>query len=349
MNAKLFALALVVAAGIPAALAEPAPGDAVLQGPKVVDGGVPGTRRPFGDGQGGDNKQRLADRPMPQMEFMRAVGALRDQKTPENLRLTEDQQAKIKAINQEFEQSMRDFREAHKGEFEDMRGKFGDRGRPPRGDGKSAPNADDNQMAPPPPPPPQGGAPADAAARQKFEEIRAQAPSPKDAQAKIFAVLTAEQKPIVQERLEAIKKNMAERGMEGRAREEVRRRIQKQGGPDGAQGKFNPDNLPPKVQERLANMTPEEREQAIQRMRDRQRGGPDGNGPRQGGPKQDGPDALPADLRETWESMTPEERQFLIEKLREKAREEGKDMPPPRRRPKPPQDGSTPPPPPPGQ
>lgn len=339
MNAKLFALALVVAAGVPAALAEPAAGEPVLQGPKVVDGGVPGTRRPFGDGQGGDNKQRLADRPMPQMEFMRAIGALRDEKTPENARLTDDQQAKIKAINQEFEQSMRSFREAHKGEFEEMRGKFGDRGRQPRGEGKPAPNAD-GEMAPPPPAPPDG------AARQRFEELRAMAPSPKDAQAKIFAVLTDEQKPIVQERLEAIKKTMAERGMEGKAREEVRRRLQKQNGPDGARGKFDPANLPPKMQERLANMTPEEREQAIQRFRERAgRGGPDAKRPA----PIDGPEALPADLRETWESMTPEERQFLMEKLREKAREEGRDVPPPRRRPRPPQDGSTPPPPPPAE
>ncbi|MBL8886523.1 MAG: hypothetical protein JNK16_07675 [Phycisphaerales bacterium] len=344
MNAKLFALALVVAAGVPVALAEPAAGDPVLQGPKVVDGGVPGTRRPFGDGQGGDNKQRLADRPMPQMEFMRAVGALRDESTPENLRLTEEQQAKIKAINQDFEQSMRAFRDAHKGEFEEMRGKFGDRGRPPRGEGKPGPDANGDQMAPPPPPPSKEGAPADGAVRQRFEELRAQAPSPKDAQAKIFAVLTDEQKPIVQERLETIKKTMAERGMEGKAREEVRRRIQKQNEAGGAQGKFDPANLPPKLQERLANMTPEEREQAIQRFRERGgRGGPDAKRPAPIG----GPEALPADLRETWESMTPEERQFLMEKLREKAREEGRDIPPPRRRPRPPQDGSTPPPPPP--
>ena len=56
---------------------------------------------------------------------------------------------------------MREFREAHKGEFEEMRGKFGDRGRPPRGEGKPAPKADGDQMAPPPPPPKEG-APADA-------------------------------------------------------------------------------------------------------------------------------------------------------------------------------------------
>ncbi|MGH7244667.1 MAG: hypothetical protein ACREJD_14740 [Phycisphaerales bacterium] len=344
MKAKLFALALLVAAGAPVAMADPDSGDAVLKGPKVTDGGVPGTRRPFGDGQGGDNKQKLADRPIPQTEFMRAIGALRDDNTPDTLRLTEDQQTKIRAINKEFEQSMRAFREAHKGEFEEMRGKFGDRGRPPRGDNKpAAPNADGDQMAPPPPPPqpPPHGGPGqgpDGAARQKFEELRAQAPSPKDAQAKIFAVLTDAQKPVVQERLESIKKDMAERGLEGRAREEVRRRLQKQGA-DGAQGKFNADNLPPKMQERLANMTPEEREQAIQRFRERGgRGGPDAKRP-----AGDGPDAIPADLRETWQSLTPEERQFLIEKLREKAREEGRDMPPPRR-PRSPQDAPAPPP-----
>lgn len=344
MKAKFFALALLVASGAPVAFAEPASGEPVLQGPKVTDGGVPGTRRNFGDGQSGDPKQRLADRPVPQREFMRAIGALRDDKTPENLRLTDDQQAKIKSINQEFEQSMSEFRQAHKGEFEEMRGQFGDRGRPPRPPQGKA-DADGEPMMPPPdaPKPPEGKAPNEAA-RQKFEELRAQAPNPKDAQAKIFAVLSDEQKPLVQERLETIKKDMAERGLEGRAREEVRRRLQKQNGPDGAQRKFDPENLPPQLKERLANMTPEEREQAMQKIRERFQNGPRAGAEGRGGPRQDGPDALPADLRETWESMTPEERQFLIQKLREKAREEGRDMPPPRRRPKPPQDDAPPPP-----
>lgn len=338
MKTKFLALALVVTCGMPFALAEPASTEPVLQGPvlqgpKVVDGGVPGTRRPFGDGQGGDAKQRLADRPMPQMEFMRAIGVLHEEKTPENLRLTEEQQTKIRAINQEFEQSMRSFREAHKGEFEQMRGKYGDRGRPPR-KGDQSP-ADGEQMQPPPPAAEKG---PDGAARQKFEELRALAPSPKDAQAKIFAVLTDEQKPLVQERLETIRKDMAERGLEGRAREEVRRRIQKQNG-EAAKGNFNPDNLPPKLQERLANMTPEEKQEALQRFRDR-RGG---DGAKRPAPH--GIDSLPPDLRETWESMTPEERRALIDALREKAREEGKEMPPPRRRPRPPQDQAPPPPP----
>lgn len=349
MKTKLFALALLVAAGAPIALAGPDAGEPVLKGPKVVDGGVPGTRRPFGDGQGGDNKQRLADRPIPQMEFMRAVNVLRSGKTPESARLTEEQQTRIKEINVEFEQSMRAFREAHKDEFEEMRGKFGDRGRAPKGDRKPGPNADGDQMMPPPPPDggprPEAGKGPDGAARQKFEELRAQAPSPKDAQAKIFAVLTDEQKPIVTERLDSIKQEMAERGLEGKAREEVRRRIAKQNGPDEEKagrpvdgpGRFDPENLPPKLKERLANMTPEEREQAIQKMRERGRGGPGGMRPRQ-----DGPDALPADLRETWESMTPEERKFLIQKLRERAAEEGQDMPPPRRRPRPGQDAPPP-------
>ncbi|MFO0859574.1 MAG: hypothetical protein U0570_03395 [Phycisphaerales bacterium] len=330
MFSKLMTAALVmIAAGAPAALGGD-PQEPVLKGPQVTDGGVPGSRRAFGDGQGGDLKQKLADRPIPQMQFMRALGVLRDENTPASARLTDDQQQKIRAINQEFEQSMRSFREAHKGEFEEMRGQFGDRGRPqpPRGEGKPG----DGEMQPPPPPPPgpngEGGEKGNAAARQKFEELRAQAPNPKDAQAKIFAVLTDEQKPLVQQKLEEVKKEMTERGLEGRARAEVQRRLAKQG------GKGNGENLPPKLREKLESMTPEEREQAVQKFRERF-----GNGEQRRGP---GPEALPEDLRETWESLTPEERQFLIQKLRERAAEEGKDMPPPRRRPKP-QDAPPPP------
>ncbi len=364
LNSTLFPVAaLVLLSGAPAALAQSDQADPVLKGPQVRDGGVPGMRRPFGDGQGGDAKQRLADRPIPQMEFMRAVGALRDESTPENLRLTDEQQQKIREINKQFEQSMRDFREQHKADFEAMRGQFGDRGRPGRGprpgpDGKPAGNPDakpgdnapemNNADRPPLPPPPQDGA-----ARQKFEELRAQAPSPKDAQAKVFAVLTDEQKPIVQERLESIKKEMAERGMSERAKNEVHRKLEKARAdgklPPPGEGRFNPDNLPPKLKERLANMTPEERQQAMQKFRERAQNGPRGQGgPDQGdrrgpggpdgaqkGPPR-GPDALPPDLKETWDSLTPEERRFLIQKLRERAAENGETPNPPRRRPPPP-------------
>ncbi|MBS0190911.1 MAG: hypothetical protein U0573_03325 [Phycisphaerales bacterium] len=363
----LTAAAMLLIAGT--CLAQAPASEPVLQGPKVKDGGVPGVRRPFGDGQSTDLKQRLADRPLPQMEFMRALGALRDESTPENLRLTDEQQKQIRAINQQFEQSMRDFREQHKGEFEEMRGQFGDRGRPPRRPGgpdgapgepqagKGQPGDGDQMM----PPPPAGEGKPDGAARQKFEELRAQAPSPKDAQAKIFAVLTDAQKPLVQERLESIKKDMAERALSPKAHEEVRRRLAKQNG-EGGLRQFNPDNLPPKLKERFESMTPEEREQAIARFRERaQNRGPRPEGGPQGGPqggpggpnqKRPGPDALPEDLRQQWESMTPEERKFLMDKLRERAAENGEripgDRPPPPRKPKPPENGNDAPPPPPG-
>ena len=109
-------------------------------------------------------------------------------------------------------------------------------------------------------------------------------------------------------------------------------------------------------------MTPEEREQAIARFRERaQNRGPRPEGGPQGGPqggpggpnqKRPGPDALPEDLRQQWESMTPEERKFLMDKLRERAAENGEripgDRPPPPRKPKPPENGNDAPPPPPG-
>lgn len=344
---NLSAAILVLFAGAALAIAEPAPSDPVLKGPQVKDGGVPGSRRPFADRQPGDNKQRRADRPMPQMEFMRAVNVLRDESTAANLRLTDDQQKKIQEINKEFEQSVRSFREEHKAEFQAMRsqgeGQFGERGRPPRRPGPQSGDAppppppeskdgpEGSEMAPPPPEHPAPPTQPDAAMRQRFEELRAQAPTPKDAQAKIFAVLTDEQKPIVQERLESIKKEMSERGPRDRARS---------GGPLGSggpnQGRFNPDNLPPKLQERLANMTPEERQEALAKFRER---GPRGGGP--GGQNRPAPEALPADLQETWNSLTPQERNFLMQQLRERAAENGESLPADRqrrRRPRPPQD-----------
>jgi DNA-binding MarR family transcriptional regulator len=325
------AIALFAGAALAQQPVPPASDAPVLKGPQVQDGGIPGMRRPFGDGQGGDPKQRLADRPVPQREFMRALDSLHDENTPENLRLTDEQQEKIRAVNEDFQKAVLDFRQQHRAEIAELR--------------KSAPNspnspapgaapgpADPDKMtdadAPqrPPQPPPEG-----TPARQKFEELRALAPNPKDYQARIFAVLTEAQRPIVEKNLQHIRQELGDAAYANRAKQEVHRQLQKGRAQLDAIANGGPvdlSKLPPRLRERLEAMTPEEREEAIKKFRERYANrapgaaageAPDSAPSTQGAPARAARNAMPADLQETWSSLSPEERRALVQRARELA------------------------------
>ncbi|MBY0111252.1 MAG: hypothetical protein K2Y21_00415 [Phycisphaerales bacterium] len=374
--------ALVVVSGTAAALAEPPAdknNDPALRGPAVRDGGVPGMKRHFGEG--GDMKERMGGR-LPPQAFVRALEAVRGENVDASVRLTPEQDQKIRGIMDNFRDSMQKFHEEHKAEFEALRPQRGEgpRGEGPRGKGgPRGPHAPQGDGAPeaqrnaPAENKPEAGAPKpDAARRQKFEELMAQAPKPEDAQAAVFNVLTDAQKPLVQARLEEIKKDMAERRLEGPAREFVHRKLAdgkrkvappgKEEGRGEARREFNPDNLPPKLKEKLDSMTPEEKADAIKQFRERmaERRGPGGPGERRGPGGPGGPgmekllEKLTPEQKAELESMSPEERRDLFRKLRESAIEKGEIRPGPppgegrrgHRPPPPPRDGEKVPPPP---
>lgn len=265
LNKVLTVAALVLISGT--ALAEP-PADKnnepALRGPAVRDGGVPGMRRHFGDE--GNMQGRMANR-MPPHAFVRALEVLRGDKADEAVRLTPEQDQKIRAIMDDFRASMQKFHEEHKAEFEAIRPRRGDsQGPRPDGERRQAGGPEDRPAGPNP----------DGQRRQQFQELMAKAPKPEDAQAAVFNVLTDAQKPLVQARLEVIKKDMAERRLEGPAREFAKRQIERggKGGPKGGRGPGRPgmekllEKLTPEQKAELEAMTPEERRDLFRKLRE---------------------------------------------------------------------------------
>lgn len=102
-------LAMVLAVGASHAMAQD--GDA-LKGPKVKDSGVPGESRNFGGGGDGkfDREQIL-----PHRAFMRAFEVVRGEDAGA-LRLTEKQEAELKAIEDSFRAEMDKYRAEHREE-----------------------------------------------------------------------------------------------------------------------------------------------------------------------------------------------------------------------------------------
>lgn len=160
-----------------------------LRGPDVKDASPPGEKNSFVRG-GKDRKDQAAQRGAP-IAMMRVINSLRSAETPENLRLSPEQDQKIKGIMDSVRDDMRAFRDAHGQEIRDLvrglspeaRKKVVDKIRPflaaeggPKGDGpEGAPGARRGPGGPegdkprakkpkgdrPPPPPPGEGEPMD--------------------------------------------------------------------------------------------------------------------------------------------------------------------------------------------
>src|SRR5262245_31437004 len=117
MTARTVLSALLLTAGT--ALAQTTqPTDPALKGPAVKQAGVPGENRQFGDGKA-KHKERMGTE-IPHRLFMRSLDALRGDSADASVRLTADQDSKIKAINDAFMADVTKYREAHQGEAREL-------------------------------------------------------------------------------------------------------------------------------------------------------------------------------------------------------------------------------------
>lgn len=252
---------------------------APLGGPRVTENKIPGVQQTFGDA-GKDPNRRKDGRGVPPEVVRKALAALDRDDTPADARLTDAQRSKIKSLMAEFESSVAAYKSAHKAEFDEARRALGDDGaalkRGKTGQGK-AQSKDKNKGDRPPaeagkPPASAADSKDPAAARQKLEDLRRGAPNPIDLQTKVWNVLTEAQHAIVQAEAESLMKAREE----VMAREFVHKRLNKKGGPADSQapalkadGTIDLDKLPPKVRDRLAAMTPAERDAALAKLRER--------------------------------------------------------------------------------
>lgn len=283
---SLGALSLVAMAGQAAAQsgADPKPDKPVLGGPTAQDASIPGQKRSFA-GAGGQPKDRVADRALPPRIFLQAIGILRAEGTAADVRLSAAQEESLRSIQGEFMASVQAFRESHRDEIADLRskmspearakfdqraraaglavpgdsqdrpGKDGDKGKGtdrPKAKRAVEPAGHPADMAESPDQPPATDT-RDERIRRRLGEILRDAPSPKDAQAKAMSILSDPQRVLVQAEI-------------GRLRA-----IQEQDRAKGAQGGDLSD-LPENARRRLENLPPEQRREAIRRLREQRAG-----------------------------------------------------------------------------
>lgn len=274
-------LSLVLAAGSAQAQdAKPKDGPA-LEGPKVRDNSLPGKKREFGDG----NKDRKAgDMPVRLPVVMKALDVLRGEKAGDN-KLTEAQESSIKGAFDEFQKSTREFMEKNREEIATLRSQLtpedrakveraaGGEGRPgqrpgaPKNKDAKKPGGEDEMMAPPETKPETKADPeASKKAVARLQEIYAGRPKPEEAQAKAWSSLTEPQRTILQAEIKRVTEEMQKKAKPGEGQNL-----------DDLKGKspeeiMNDPRVPERLRERLKNMTPEERKEAVKRFLERERG-----------------------------------------------------------------------------
>lgn len=214
-------LAASIALGQPAS--PPPPQDDFLRGPAVQDRDVPGARSTFGDpdarGRQGRGANNDRDPRVMHRAFMDALRSLEAEEVAPELRLTEDQRAQIKTIDEELRAAADAWKAEHQPQIDALKNTIGearergrDGNRPGRGQGQGQGKGRGNGSNSGPNAQPDGPSTDDAAtttaqdtARQQLKTLRDSAPKPEDFHTRMWAVLSAPQQALVQSRLDNIR------------------------------------------------------------------------------------------------------------------------------------------------
>jgi len=218
-----------------------------LQGPAVQQNRPPHLDDQFGDGMKG-GKENRREPMIPMRAYAEVIGKLRGDKAPEGLRLTEEQEHKVGAIEQEFREAAKEFAQR-------MREERGSNGPPPAA-GEKGKNGDQGPR------------------REMAQEMMKNGPKPGDYQTKVWAVLNEKQQAFVKTELDKVRDELQKK----RGEEMMQRRINEKRGVKGdAQDQKNvqpttSENGPPireraqRIMRRMAQLPAEDRERILKRL-----------------------------------------------------------------------------------
>ncbi|MDP1661127.1 MAG: hypothetical protein Q8L55_04350 [Phycisphaerales bacterium] len=265
MNSKLLSvslMAIVLAAGSTAVCADDK-NQPPLRGPRVPERQVPGVDNGLGTMDGGFDKKGVArEMPIPHREFMRMLNEALGASAPDNIRLSDDQQAAVEKAGRDFAEKQRAFGETNRGEIEKLVAKYGpevrqltqrlmaarggmpggpagaDAKRPGRDGAKPGEKPSDRPSDRPAggPDPMRGDAPAgsgltDEARAEviaKLKELQASAPKPEDARTAVWGTLRPEQQAAVQVKVDAFKAER-EKQMDEKYKEREKKKLEERG------------------------------------------------------------------------------------------------------------------------
>ena len=272
----------------PVTLARPAPDastppEPALKGPEVRDRKVPGVEGKFGEG-GNEKKKLQSEQRIPPRVYKDALGTLKAESAPADVRLSPEQETKLKTIMDDFESSSRAFMQANRDKLSELRGSRG---------GDQANN--------------------NSGARAAYRDLMQQAPKVEDAWTKVWTELSPAQQSAVNTRLDQFRSRSSQMRQDEYVQKRLNRKLDKPGnggpgegrpgpegkrpdgpgprGPDGRDGRegrgpngpgmggLGMGRIDPQRRDRLmqllSRMSPEQQDELIRRLEDRVGRGPD--------------------------------------------------------------------------
>lgn len=304
------------------------PNEPVLKGPEVKDRDVPGVAGAFGTGTGA---RRMAER-IPPDALRGALGVLLGDDVAPELRASQEQETRIRAIGEEFRAAQRAYMAEHRAELIELRREANLTGRGAqeidRAIGRArpgdAPRERPRQRDAEPSMQQEGGMTMDDAteerqdaARQRLRLIMEGAPRVEDFYTRIWESLSEPQRKAVDGKLDEWRAAEAKRREEAYVRQRMqdRERAAAEAGPDAAR--------PAQAQREQARREQARRDQAMpggmseEPMRE--------SGQRAARPGAERPNAAQAQRRERlmrlFERLSPEQQENLLERLEGAVRE----------------------------
>lgn len=289
MSPRRNVLSVFLAAGLSLGLAAASlaqSSDAPLKGPQVQDRKVPGVEGKFGEGGNEKNKLQSEQR-IPPRVYKDALGTLKGDQAPADVRLSAEQEMKLKSIVDEFESSSKAFMQANRAKIAELR--------------KARENGEDG-----------GGGKGDSS-RAAYRDLMQQAPKIEDAWTKVWAELSPAQQNAVNAKLDEFRARASEMRQNEYVQKRLNRKLDKPGnggpgnggpegdrprppqppgpgadrrgpgGPGGPEGPRGGPRIDPERHERLmrllSRMSPEQQDELIRRLEERVGRGPDQPGP----------------------------------------------------------------------
>ncbi|MEI7657515.1 MAG: hypothetical protein WCK33_05560 [Phycisphaerae bacterium] len=282
---------LIAACGAANAQESKSPDQQPLRGPTVRDDTVPGESRRFTGGA--QRRKDSVGASIPNRVFVKAIDSLRDEQADPTIRLAPEQADRIAKIERDLRQKQLAFLSEHRDEIAEIRrsappemrrrieqlfpGSAGARARRNAEENavdqpaKAGPSESDGQMQ-------MDGADAtmrdDKAAAEAIRDRAAAlleaAPKVEEVHGSVWAVLTPAQREHVEKQVERLKAELAAKRDEAKGnRKEKEADAVKTGASPAPAVAPDLSKLPPRIRERWESMTPEQREEALKRLKNR--------------------------------------------------------------------------------
>jgi len=243
----------------------------LLSGPKVEESRLPGIEETLTDTQ--TRMQGMGAEAVPSGVFRRAIESLRGQEAPEEVRLSQDQEDEIAALQRDHARALRAYLAEHQDKIDELRRAARNIERQADPNQRRSNDRPERARRPESSEPMSDRASDPREIRRQIQALRQGGPQETDVQTRIWGVLAEAQRDAVEEQIDAYRAQLEKRRQERSMRRFMESRRSQN--PASTTTTLDPDlaqferSLPERLRQRLRNLEPEQRVRLLERLQSR--------------------------------------------------------------------------------